>query len=332
MQTMPTGYEAVDPTTNPAARIFSMFRPAYESATGLMKIYEINYTRLDSVMEIGGASAYAVHNGTGAADSLSSVVLEVKNPGLHPFDIERVQIESPQYVLPEVITTADMTASSGTFHLEPGQSVVVNVRIPLYYRIGSYINATVTASGFDPALNVTTRLPVREAPAYNLSADVSQSYIYANGTIHVELVNTGQGYCEIDSSAYIEDSSISLVGRSDRGRLLFTGDRIAFNLNAADTTPDPLTFSTNQSVTLRFHYMSRLTYYNGQNATFALTVQPTPPSPGSSPPQEASRTAMPTLVSPIVPTHLVGQPVVPLSLLCSCLASSARFICRRYLP
>jgi dolichyl-diphosphooligosaccharide--protein glycosyltransferase len=332
MQTMPTGYEAVDPTTNPAARIFSMFRPAYESATGLMKIYEINYTRLDSVMEIGGASAYAVHNGTGAADSLSSVVLEVKNPGLHPFDIERVQIESPQYVLPEVITTADMTASSGTFHLEPGQSVVVNARIPLYYRIGSYINATVTASGFDPALNVTTRLPVREAPAYNLSADVSQSYIYANGTIHVELVNTGQGYCEIDSSAYIEDSSISLVGRSDRGRLLFTGDRIAFNLNAADTTPDPLTFSTNQSVTLRFHYMSRLTYYNGQNVTFALTVQPTPPSPGSSPPQEASSTAMPTLVSPIVPTHLVGQPVVPLSLLCSCLASSARFICRRYLP
>lgn len=328
----PTDYPEPDPTTNPAKLIFSMFRPVYASTVGLMKIYEINYTRLDSMMEIGGASAYALHNGTGTADSLSSVALEVKNTGLYPFNIETVSIKSPQYTQPSVVAATDMTTTSGTLRVEAGQTLVVNARVPLYYRIGSFINATVTASGFEPALNATTRLPVRAAPQYNLSAVLSQCYAYANGTIHVELANTGQGYCAIDNLAYINNNAISLVGKGDRGQLLFTGDRIAFNLNAADTTPDKVTLEVGNSVTLRFHYMSRLTYYNGQNVTFALTVQPTPPTPTPSLQAEASSSATPAEATHILQMPLVSQSAALSSLVCFCPASSARFICRRYFP
>jgi len=333
MQSLPTGYHEPDPTTDPAALIFSMFRPVYTSHPyGLMRIFEINYTRLDSMMEIGGASAYAIHNGTGSADSLSSVALEVKNSGLHPFDIDGVQVDSPQYTLPSVITTADMTSTSGSFRVEAGQSLVVNARVPLYYRVGSYINATAIASGFAPELNATARLLVRAAPEYNLSPVLSQCYAYANGTIHVELANTGQGYCAIDSPAYINDTSISLVGKGNGGRLLFTGDRIVFNLNAGDTTPEHVTLEAGQNVTLRFHYMSRLTYYNGQNVTFALTVQPTPPTPTPAQQPEASSSATPEQVTNVLQMPLVNQPAAVSPLACFCSASSALFICRRYFP
>jgi dolichyl-diphosphooligosaccharide--protein glycosyltransferase len=328
----PDDYQQVDPTTNPAKLIFSLFRPVYTSFLGLMKIYEINYTRLDSVMEIGGASAYAINNGTGATDSLSSVVLEVKNPGLHPFDIESVRIDSPQYAQPLAVTVADMTSTSGTFRVEPGQSLVVNARVPLYYRIGSSINATVTASRFEPSLNATVSLPVRAAPESNISAVVSQCYAYANGTIHVELVNTGQGYSEIDGQAYIDSNSISVAGTADRGRLLFVGDRIAFNLDAADTTPDKTTLEVGQNVTLRFHYMSRLPYYNGQNVTFAVTVQATPSPPVPTQQPEAGSTAAPAQAVHVLQTRLVGQPVVSSPSACFCPASRALFICRRYFP
>jgi dolichyl-diphosphooligosaccharide--protein glycosyltransferase len=330
--TMPTNYVEPDQTTDPAALIFSMFRPVYTSRTGLMRIFEINYTRLDSMMEIGGASAYAIHNGTGSADSLSSVALEVKNPGLYPFNIDTIRINSPQYTQPTVVTTTDMTSTSGAFRVEAGQSLVVNARVPLYYRIGSYINATVTASGFQPALNATTRLLVRAAPEYNLSPVVSQCYAYANGTIHVELANTGQGYCAIDSPAYINNNTISLVGKGNRGPLLFTGDRIAFNLNAADTTPDQVTLEVGKNVTLRFHYMSRLTYYNGLNVTFVLTVQPTPPTPTPAQQPEASSSATPAQATNVPQVPLVDHAAVVASSACFCPVSNALFICRRYFP
>jgi dolichyl-diphosphooligosaccharide--protein glycosyltransferase len=332
IQAMPTNYQQVDPTVDPAKLIFSMFRPVYTSRYGLMRIFEINYTRLDSAMEIGGASAYAIHNGTGSADSLSSVALEVKNPGLYPFTIDTIQIKSPQYAQPTVVTTTDMTSTSGTLRVEAGQSLVVNARVPLYYRVGSYVNATVTASNFQPALNATARLLVRAAPEYDLSPVLSQCYAYANGTIHVELANTGQGYCAIDSPAYVNNKTISLVGKGDRGGLLFTGDRIAFNLNAADTTPDKVTLEAGKNVTLRFHYMSRLTYYNGQNVTFVLTVQPTPPTPTPTQQPEVSSSATPAQASsvPHIPLHNQAAAVLPSA--CFCPASSALFICRRYFP
>jgi hypothetical protein len=333
MQSLPTGYNAVDPTVDPAKLIFSMFRPVYTSSEyGLMRIFEINYTRLDSRMEIGGASAYAIHNGTGSADSLSSVALEVKNTGLYPFDIDTIQIHSPQYSQPSVVTTTDMTSTSGTFRVEAGQSLVVNARVPLYYRAGSYVNATVVASGFQPELNATTRLLVRAGPQYNLSPVLSQCYAYANGTIHVELANTGQGYCAIDSLAYINNNTISLVGKSSRGRLLFVGDRIAFNLNAADTTPDKVTLVAGNNVTLRFHYMSRLTYYNGQNVTFAFTVQPTPPTPTPALQPKASSSATPMQPTNVLRIPLVNQAAAVSPSACFCSVSSALFICRRYFP
>jgi hypothetical protein len=145
-------------------------------------------------------------------------------------------------------------------------------------------------------------------------------------------VNTGQGYSEIDGQAYIDSNSISVAGTADRGRLLFVGDRIAFNLDAADTTPDKTTLEVGQNVTLRFHYMSRLPYYNGQNVTFAVTVQATPSPPVPTQQPEAGSTAAPAQAVHVLQTRLVGQPVVSSPSACFCPASRALFICRRYFP
>jgi dolichyl-diphosphooligosaccharide--protein glycosyltransferase len=329
---MPTGYQEPVVTTDPAKTIFSMFQPVYTSALGLMKLYEINYTRLDSMMELGGASAYALHNGTGTDDSLSSLTLEVKNTGLYPFIIDSVSVTSPQFTSPTTVTADDMSTTSGSLRVEAGQSVVVNARIPLYYRIGSQLTATVTAANLSPALNATISVPVRAAPDYNISAVLPQCYAYANGTVHVQLSNTGEGYCAIDSLGYINNNSISLVDKSDRGRVLFTGDSIVFNLDAADTMPTGLTLTAGDTIELRFHYMSRLELYYGQNVTFTLTVQATPSPPTPSQEAEASSSAIPVETTSIRQMPLVSQSGLLSPVACSCPASSAFFICRRYFP
>jgi hypothetical protein len=205
---------------------------------------------------------------------------------------------------------------------------MLHIRAQPYFTVGTDVNVTVNAAGFRPTLNATVTVPVRPAPAYELTPIVAESYAYGNGTVHIELENTGDGYVEIDKEATIGDTDIPLDGTSDRGRLLFTGERIAFTL---DTELYGVSLSVGEAITVRVHYMSFLPTYSGLNVTIPITVQATPiPSA----PQPADTQTQQTLEwQHILPTE-VSLPDYSVTSLASlmCADSSSLFIFRRYDP
>jgi len=270
------GMPEVNPDVNPAKRIFEAFPPVFTSSSQLMKVYAVNYTLLEGDMEIRGAGAYPVKGEPGGTDLLSSIVVEVDNPGGCPFTIDKLEVEyfnvhTEEWVTENIFFT-DLTSSTGSLRLEPGESIMLNAKLYDVLKVGTDCRVTVIARGFDPPLNRTVWVPVREAPEYNLSAVLSECYAWDNGTIHVVLENTGEGYCTIDGSGKINDEDVAVANRADRGLVLFSGERITFDLDAADAG---VTLAEGEDVTVQFFYM-------GRNVTVDLTVQSTPPSPSPS--------------------------------------------------
>jgi dolichyl-diphosphooligosaccharide--protein glycosyltransferase len=316
----------------PGGTIFRLFEPVYFSQVQFMKIFKCNYTYLESSLALGGASAYAVHQGASGIEDLSSVVVEVKNTGEHPLLLDSADIgywdaRNNRYST-DHFSNVWLTTTSGTLRLEPGETTMLHIRAQPYFTVGTDVNVTVNAARFRPALNATVTVPVRSAPAYELTPIPANSYAYANGTVHVEFENTGEGYLEIDKEATVEDTDIPLAGTSDRGRLLFTGERISFTL---DTDLYGVSFGTGDTITVTVHYMSFLPTYSGLNVTISITVQATP-IPSAPPPAEASnqqtaklQSMQPSKISP--PDYFVAP--FP-SLLCT--ESSSFFILRRYEP
>jgi len=321
------GYEI-----EPGGTIFNLFEPVYFSEAQFMKIYKCNYTYLESSLALCGASAYAVHDSETGIEDLSSVVVEVTNTGLHPLVLESADIgywdERNNRYSTDTFSTLWLTTTSGSYRLEPGETTMLHIRAQPYFTVGTDVNVTVNVAGFRPSLNATVTVPVRPAPAYELSPILADCYAYANGTVHVELENTGEGYVEIDSEANVEDTDIPLDGTSDRGRLLFTGERIAFTL---DTVAYGVTYGVGDTITVRVHYMSFLPTYSGLNVTISLTVQPTP-IPSVPQPTEASEHQSPTPELILPPeVNSPGYFLTPFDSLV-CAESSSLFIFRRYEP
>jgi hypothetical protein len=323
------GDQQVDPTVDPALSIFDAFPMAYQSQMQLMKIYKPDYTRLDSEMEIKAASAYPIHGGPLPTDPLSSVVMEVVNPGLHPFTISSVDVryydEVEEEWRVEPITIYGLTTSSGEFEVPAGESVILSARVQLEFPVGSTIGATVKAEGFLPPLNATVQIPVRPAPSYNLTAVLSECYAFDNGSIHVVLENNGEGYCEIDRVGRIAGNDLYISDDADRGLILFTSERIEFNLDAAEVGE---TLTAGDPVEVEFFYMSLVPEYMGQNVTLNITVQatPTPHQPTMSSVQNNPVNGIELYYDP---SSLRAYEEVPLL---SCSDSSPFFITRRYFP
>ncbi|MFX1562215.1 MAG: STT3 domain-containing protein [Promethearchaeota archaeon] len=323
------------PEVDPTNILFDIFEPAYVSQVQLMKIYQVNYTKLDTAMEITGGNAYAVNMvpaDVSLDGNVSSVVLGVENTGSLPIDIDEIDISSPTldaYALyPEhgIITT-----TTGSFHLEPGESLVMNCEVDLYLELGMLLDVTVYAAGTEPRFSTSVQVPVRRAPDYELSVIESECYAYENGSVHVELENTGEGFCYIGRTASIDGEDISLVDAANRGFLLYTGDRIIFDFDATDAD---VTLTQGNNVTLEIFYMGYSTLYNGLNVTFDIIVEATP-TPSA-----------PSIQAPTTDTNLfngyiqgcqfeIGQLSAyeaSLSPSISSSASSDFFIARRYLP
>jgi dolichyl-diphosphooligosaccharide--protein glycosyltransferase len=326
------------PDVDPSNTLFSMFEPVFVSQIQLMKIYEVNYTKLDTSMEITGGNAYSI-NWVPADVSLngnfSSIQLEVENTGLHTIEFDEIVVSSPDFEEGDwsIDPQAMVVTTSGDLSLEPGESVVLNAKMTYYLEPNTYVDVTLYGAGIEPRVSSSIRLQVRRPPEYNISVIESECYAFDNGTVHIELENNGQGYCEIDKLATINGKDISLIDATNRGLLFFTNDKIILNLDAANAADGGLTLTEGEDVSLEIFYMGYQPLYAGKNVTLDLTVEATPsPSVPStqSTSEETSQTntdALPCLF--MIEQISIYEPALSAS---SCFERSDFFIARRYLP
>lgn len=241
-------------------------------------------------MELGGASAYAINNDTTffGPEDMSEVVVEVTNTGLHPLTLNEANItywesESGTYQTFPItdIAIRAITTSSGSLTVAPSETVMLSIRVPLYFTIGTDIEFNLFADGYTPPLNASVSIPVRSPPDYELTALTSNAYAYDNGTIYVEVENTGVGYVTIDSIAKATDSegTVNIYLRGEeltQGRLLFTGEKLGIWIDGAAAE---LLMDSGDTIEVTLYYASLLTDYEGLNVTIPIVVQETPPAP-----------------------------------------------------
>ncbi len=332
----PEGWPEVDPTQDPARSLFSVFQPAYTSQNQLMKVYEVDYTRLESSFEITGANAYYVNQAPieeGAGSNVTSIVLQLKNTGLHPIEIDAVEIFHPSLgTSSDIVGSSWISSTTGNLTLEPETSTVINARSLEDFPIGDELEVCVHAAGQIIPLNASVRVKVQPRLDYEVSALLEQCYAYTNGTIHVELENTGEGYVEIDRIAQLDtDYPLSLTNTSNRGNLLFTNDQITFELNAFTQHPT-LEWSDGDNITLVFFYMSNVEGgYSGENVTMEITVQ-SPPAVPSIPSSSHSQAKIPIALNGFQREQRLAHELFSVSLGEGSWESRSFFIARRYFP
>ncbi len=320
-------------TENPGLTIFNLFEPVYFSEVQLMKIFKCNYTWLDSHIELGGASAFGVHLDTDPVRDLSQVVVEVKNSGLNPLTIDSAVIDywdsRAEIYRSDIFSNLWLATNTGNLTVDPGETVFLNIRAQPCFTIGTDVNVTVYAAGFTPPLSATVTVPVRAAPAYELTPILANCYAYDNDTIYLELMNTGEGFLEIDEEGLIDDTEFSIENaEQSRGRLLFTGETIGITVDADYWG---VNLVAGQDITVLLHYMSFMPTYGGLNVTIPITVQaaPAPPAPSAPSPQN-----QPVRITPTIQALCALLRDYELCSLASvgCLDSSSFFIARRYEP
>ncbi|MFW9935207.1 MAG: STT3 domain-containing protein [Candidatus Thorarchaeota archaeon] len=276
---------APDLTTEPAKTIFSLFEPAYFSTYQFMKIFKCNYTYLESNFEITGASAYPVHKDVDPSNDLSQIVLSVKNTGLHPITIDTADIEYWNRITEEYDSITayydDITSDTGNLTINPDETRILSIRADPYFTSGTEINVTLNAAGFIPTLNTKVTVPVRSAPAWELSPIGANCWAYDNDTIYVELQNTGEGYLEVDLEGRLNDVEFSIENAIlTRGRLLYSTEVLGITIDANYWGVDLV---AGEQVNVLLRYMSDIPRYYGLNVTIPITIQatPSPPSPPS---------------------------------------------------
>ncbi len=319
--------------TEPGRTIFSMFVPTYFTEWQLLKMYECNYTYVESGMEITGANAFPVHQSATAIGDLSQIVVGVRNTGIHPFTIDSADIgywdERTQRYLTDTISSVWLTTDTGNRTLLPGETVMVNVRAQPAFTLGTNVNVTINAAGFTPTLNATANVPVREPPAYELTGLVANSWAFDNGTIYVEIQNTGAGYLELDEEGLLNDEEFSIENAIlTSGRLLYTSDVLGITIDADYWGVNLI---AGETVNVLLHYMSFMPTYGGLNITIPIPIQAAPSTP--SPPAPDQSSSQPA-EAPSVGEHGVFVPdyLISLSFFVLCLESSSFFIFRRYEP
>ncbi|MFW9830696.1 MAG: STT3 domain-containing protein [Candidatus Thorarchaeota archaeon] len=321
-------------TTDPGATIFSIFEPVYFSQIQLMKIFKCNYTWLESEMQIGAASAFAIHDSTTVTADLTQVIVEVKNTGSHAFEIESADVEyiDPTSNLSMSNNFPDIyfSTNTGTLRVEPGESTMLAIRVQPFVPAGDQVNVTVYAAGYIPDLTANVTIPVRSSLAWEVTPILSKCWAYDNGTIYVEIENTGDGYVEIDEEGLLEDTEFSIENAIlTRGRLLFTGERLGITIDAEYWD---VSLTAGETVNVLLHYQSRQPYYGGLNFTIPITVQATPTPPAAPSATNDSTELVGTILANIRLVEFDSAYVTLSSVSVFCFESSSLFIVRRYSP
>ncbi len=320
-------------TTEPGRTIFSLFVPAYFSQTQLMKVYQCNYTYIESGMEITGASAFPVHQGSTEAEDLSQIIVKVHNTGIHPLTIANATVEYWDERLGQnrVYQPLDfyLTTDTGNMTILPEETVMLHIRTQRFFTVGTDINVTINAAGFWPPLEASITVPVRPTPAYELTGLVANSWAYDNGTIYVEVQNTGEGFIEVDEEGRLNDEDFSIENAIlTRGRVLFTGETLGITIDADYWNVDLV---AGEVVTVQLHYMSSQPLYAGLNVTIPITIQAAPPPPSSSKAGPAS--SLTEFTPPLSVTNIFEESYLdPISFSVLCFMISSLFIFRRYTP
>lgn len=320
-------------TSEPGKTIFSLFVPAYFSQTQLMKVYQCNYTYIESGMEITGASAFPVYKGSTEAEDLSQIVVKVHNTGIHPLTIANATVEywDARQGQNRVYQPLDffLETDTGNMTILPDETVMLHIRTQRYFTVDTEINVTISVAGFWPPLEASITVPVRQAPAYELTGLVANSWAYDNGTIYVEVQNTGEGFIEVDEEGLLNDEDFSIENAIlTRGRVLFTGEILGITIDADYWHVDLV---AGEVVNVQLHYMSDQPLYAGLNVTIPITIQaaPSPPSPSKAAPASSSINDPP----PFSVTNIFEQTYLePISFSVPCFMSNSFFIFRRYTP
>jgi archaellum component FlaG (FlaF/FlaG flagellin family) len=172
---------------------FEGFSLAYESENDLVKIYQIDYTALDTTINVTNAQVYS--NGLGSAT--------VTNTGQYSVNLGNVTIASESNTGVPIDVSQAINAnqtSTGYQTIDPGQSNTIwfNASKPLYDGRGATISVDATTTGeFGQTITVTAQAPqilITDMPYPSIAIDRSQSHwgtIYGSNQMNVTVDNTG---------------------------------------------------------------------------------------------------------------------------------------------
>ena len=202
---------------------FKVFKPAYFSKNGLVKLYKIDYTALDSSFSIQSPNVYD----TGYASC------QLKNTGITDLTIKNVSINGINY---------DFITGKGGIELKAGQEDVVWVDLGPIYQIGDVVNVDVIAEADALAgskyefTETTHNFFVTEAIKGEIKINKKNSKAVLNGTqvdvtLEVEnigniienldqfYVNTKDNTFNSDITQYLEGSSVIKPGETTTVKL-----------------------------------------------------------------------------------------------------------------
>ncbi len=160
---------------------FKVFKKAYFSKNGLVKLFKIDYTALDSSFSINNPKVYD----TGSAS------FDLKNTGIEDITIKNVSINNINY---------NFAMGSGGNDLKAGKEDVVWVDIGPTYQIGDVANVDVTAEAIaleGKKYEFTERTDsffVTKAEIGDVKINKENSQVILNGTktnVLLEIENTG---------------------------------------------------------------------------------------------------------------------------------------------
>ncbi|MHA1257681.1 MAG: hypothetical protein ACTSPS_19015, partial [Promethearchaeota archaeon] len=197
---------------------FKVFKPAYFSKNGLVKLYKLDYTALDSSFSIQSPNVYD----TGYASC------QLKNTGITDLAIKNVTINGINY---------DFITGKGGNELKTGQEDVVWVDLGPIYQTGDVVNIDVIAEadaqeGTKYEFSETTNnFFVTEAIKGEIKINRENSKAVLKGTqvdvtLEVEntgniienlekfYVNTNDNTFNINNSQYLEGSSVIQPGET----------------------------------------------------------------------------------------------------------------------
>ncbi|MFX1338052.1 MAG: hypothetical protein ACFFDK_05545, partial [Promethearchaeota archaeon] len=253
------GNDWADHIPNNGAYNFKIFKEAYFSKHGLVKLYKVDYTALDSSFSIENAKVF----------DMDAATFNLKNTGIKDLTINNVAINNIKY---------NFTIGSATNKLNPGDQVPVWVDITNRdYQFNDVVNITVTAQStalegkpyvFDES---TANFFVTKAEPGDIQINKENSkvvYTGAHSDVYLEVENVGNkienlneyyfdsenNVIDPNQTEYISGSSVlnpgtkCLVHLSDAPADFFIPDSVKGHLIGVKTSSgetDEMLFSVN---------------------------------------------------------------------------------------
>ena len=215
---------------------FKVFRSAFNSTLGMVKIYQMDYTALDSSFAIKDAQVYDTDFAT----------FKIDNTGTKNLTVSDVKINgiSYNYYLGK--------STSNVINASDDDLVWVNIKSGGGdFNIGDVVNVTVQAQA--PALagktysftNSTSNLFVKKAPEGQIRINRENSWVEQIGSetsyIHLDVENTGQTDVVLDKVYHdSEATTFGDVTLESGSAILAPGQKATFLVKTSDVSFYPL--------------------------------------------------------------------------------------------